>query len=220
MCVWGLRDGFQNGFYHHTTFTTIEFDILQLHVINISQFFFEKKSCECHVMSCTNCQTPSRWCCGFLLLFCGVDFLSPSLEWRCFTIFLWCGAPFQLPTFVRCCFSCSFFFWVVLRLPPPLGWCYFLLLHYFWWCGGSLPSSFRVVLISSFLTTAQFSLQCYVDTLCTWHDRFRNSWLTGNTIKSESMKCELDLIWSNEQKLNAENWIKLNWIESSYTNKS
>ncbi len=35
ICVWRLRDGFQNGFYHHTTFTTIDFDILQLSAIEI-----------------------------------------------------------------------------------------------------------------------------------------------------------------------------------------
>ena len=163
-------------------------------------------------------------------------------------LLLWSGVSFQLLAFGRCCFSCSFFgwcrgfllllagvyvsssSWVVLLSPPPLIlWCggfpllllggvAFSLLHYYEWCGGFLPLLW-VVLISSLFTTALFSFQCYIDTLRTWHDMFRISWLSENTFYLN--RWNVNWIYSDRmnKNYNEEKWIILIWIKFSYTKK-
>ena len=74
-----------------------------------------------------------------------VALISPILLWL--ILLLWSGASFQLLAFGRCCFSSSSFrvvlssshpSRVVVRCPPPSGWCCF-------------PASFWVVVIFSFI---------------------------------------------------------------------
>ena len=153
--------------------------------------------------------SPFRMVLRFLFLIGWYWLLPASLEWRCFT---------NLPS-LECFFPTSCFRAVLLFL-FLFGWCWrFLLLLAGVAFSSSIilggaavfPSSSWVVLISSLLTTAQFSfsvLHWYIAHMTC--DMFRISWLTENAYVSESMKFELDLIWSNELKLK---WRKMNHIK-------
>ena len=127
----------------------------------------------CHVMNKMSNLKLSFWSGAAVSSSSSVVLTSSLPPWSgaaLLILLLWSGASFQLLAFGRCCFSCSFLggvevsssSWLVLTFPRHLGWCSFLLLH-----AAVFPSSFWVVLISSLLTTAQFSKQCYIDTLCT-----------------------------------------------------
>ena len=113
-------------------------------------------------------------------------------------------------------------FWVVSRFPPPLGWCWRFLLIL-----GGVAFSSSIILggAAVFLGGVDFLpphdstilflvLHWYIAHM-TWHVLIQL--IDWKCIVSESMKCELDLIWSNELKLNEEKWIILNWIKLSYS---